>query len=144
MSLPNITLVGNLTTDPILRHTQAGKPVTSLRVACNDRKKNQTTGLWEDGDTTFIDVTVWRNTEAIQRQLFKGSKVLVIGTLRQKDFQTAAGEKRTAYEVQADEVALLMIDKATGTTTQVNSVTSNGIDPWTQPAITGLDDERPF
>lgn len=144
MSLPNITLVGNLTTDPILRHTQTGKPVITLRVACNDRKKNQTTGLWEDGETTFIDATVWRNTDSIQKQLSKGSKVLIIGTLRQKDFQTAAGEKRTSYEVQADEVALLMIDKATGQTIQANSITSNGIDPWTQPAITGLDDERPF
>lgn len=107
MSLPTVILTGNLTDDPVLRHTQNGTAVVSLRVACNSARKDEA-GNWIDGDSTFIDVTSWRSPEAINANLHKGSRVNVIGQLEQRTYETQAGEKRTAYEVRASSVAAVV------------------------------------
>ena len=60
MSLPTVTATGRLGADPELRSTQAGHVVATLRVACTDRRRTPS-GDWEDGDTTWLDVTAWRN-----------------------------------------------------------------------------------
>lgn len=135
MALPNITLIGNLVADPELRHTQAGKPVVTLRVACNDRKKNDA-GEWVDGESVFLDVTSWRSPEAINTQLSKGSKVLIVGTLRQDNYEKD-GQKRTSYKVIADEIASLIYDR----NGQISGSTSITSDPWATPADSS---EAPF
>lgn len=115
MPLPLITLIGNVVAEPELRFTQSGKAVANLRLACNERRKNSQTGEWEDGDSCFLNVTAWNNAEAIS-QLAKGAKVVVTGTLKQRDYETAEGQKRTAYDVTADNVATIIRD-GQGTTT---------------------------
>jgi single-strand DNA-binding protein len=62
MPLPSITLIGNLTADPELRFTNAGKPWVTFTIAANERRKTET-GEWVDGDTCFMDVTSWRSAE---------------------------------------------------------------------------------
>lgn len=136
MPLPQITLVGNLTADPELRFTQAGKAWATLRLACNDRTKNDQ-GEWVDGETTFIDVVTWRAAEAVNSTLAKGSRVLVTGTLKQRDYQTASGEKRTAYQVNVDFIGQAMVDK-TGQTSGFQGVTQD------TPGSTFPDDDIPF
>lgn len=39
MSLPKIYATGNAVDDPELRFTSGGKAVVTLRVACNERKR---------------------------------------------------------------------------------------------------------
>ena len=46
-----ITLVGNLTRDPELRHTPSGTAVCSLRLAVNTRRKDGATGEWTEKTT---------------------------------------------------------------------------------------------
>lgn len=133
MPLPTISLQGNLTADPELRYTQAGKPVVSFSVACNDRYLDKTTNEWKDGDTTFMNVTSWRNGEAINNTLGRGSKVLVIGSLKQRNYETKDGQKRQAFEVNADHVAQIITDKAGAQTSQ--SFPAN--DPWPSVAPAG-------
>lgn len=147
MSLPTISLVGNLTGDPELRYTQAGKPLAAFSVACNDRYKDQATGEWKDGDTTFINVVAWRNSEAINNTLSKGSKVMIVGTLVQRSYESKTGEKRTAYEVKAQEVAQIITDKSGSD--QMRSVAAPANDPWpvTAPPADPWatpEDETPF
>lgn len=110
MPLPTTAFVGNLTGDPELRYTQAGKPVTTFSVACNDRYKNDQ-GEWVDGDTTYLTVVCWRNGEAISATLSKGTKVMVSGHLVQRNYETKEGQKRTVYEVKASDVAQVITDK---------------------------------
>jgi single-strand DNA-binding protein len=52
-----VVITGNLTKDPELRHTEAGTPVCSLRVAVNGRRKNAQEE-WAD-KANYFDVTVW-------------------------------------------------------------------------------------
>lgn len=137
MALPTITIVGNLTAEPELRFTNSGKPVTNLRVACNERKKNEA-GEWVDGESVFLDVTVWRNAEAVSR-VARGTKVLIIGTLRQNDYEKD-GVKIKAYRVNADHVATALAD-ARGETSGFTAVPSADADLWATPAT---DSEAPF
>ena len=46
-NINRVIITGNLTRDPELRSTNSNV-VCSLRVACNGRRKNQSTGEWED------------------------------------------------------------------------------------------------
>ena len=47
-NINRVVLTGNLTRDPELRSTSSGMSVCSLRVACNTRRKNQSTGEWSE------------------------------------------------------------------------------------------------
>lgn len=53
MSYNHVGITGNITRDPELRTTQSGWSVLSFTLAVNDRKKNASTGQWEDY-TNFI------------------------------------------------------------------------------------------
>lgn len=103
--LNSVTLVGNLTRDPELRHLQSGTPVAKLRIAVNDRVKRQ--GDWTDA-AYFFDVTVWgRMAESCAEYLAKGRKVGVQGKLTWREWEANDGSKRQAVEVVAANVQFL-------------------------------------
>lgn len=79
--------------------------VASFTVACTDRRK-QDDGTWADGDKAFVGVSAWREmAEACAESLVKGTRVIVTGRLRQRSYETREGEKRTVFEVTAEDVA---------------------------------------
>lgn len=141
MPLPQITVIGNLTGDAQLRMTNSGKAVAKLRVASNERKKTET-GEWVDADVCFTDITVWRNAEDVSRDFLKGDRVIIVGTLRQRDYTTEAGDKRTAYEVNADHVARMTV----GAHKSFNDSTpAPAVDAWSAPfASTADSGDVPF
>lgn len=101
-----ITVIGNLTADPELRFTPSGAAVSGFTVASTPRVFDKQTSEWKDGDTTFLRCSVWRQpAEHVAESLRKGDRVVVVGVLRQRNYETNEGEKRTVYEVTADEVA---------------------------------------
>src|SRR3972149_2199538 len=98
-------LIGNLTDDPELRYTPSGTPVASFRIAINRRFKDQATGEWKDGDTSFFRCNVWRQqAENVAESLVKGARAIVVGRLRTRDWETQDGQKRTATEIEVDSV----------------------------------------
>jgi single-strand DNA-binding protein len=98
-------LVGNVTRDPELKYTQAGKAVTNFGIAYNTRRKNQATNEWEDGDASFFDISCWDQlAENVAETITKGTKVIVVGELRQHSWETDKGEKRSKVEVSASTV----------------------------------------
>lgn len=102
-----LTVVGNLVADPELRFTQAGVPVVNFRVASTPRRYDKTTGQWVDGDPVFLTCTAWRSlAENVAGSATKGCRVVVVGALRARTYETDAGERRTVIEVEADEVSL--------------------------------------
>lgn len=99
-----VTLVGNLTDDPELRFTPSGAAVASFRIAINSRVRDGDT--WKDGEPSFFRINVWRQqAENVAETLQKGNRCVVIGRLRSRSWETPEGEKRSATEVEADEVA---------------------------------------
>jgi single-strand DNA-binding protein len=98
-----ITLVGNLTRDPVLRVTAAGLAVAELGVAVNRR--------WRDNDgepkehTSFFTVIAWRAlAEHCAASLHRGDLVIVSGRAEQRSWQTEAGDRRTTIEIVADDI----------------------------------------
>ena len=106
MSINKVLISGNLTRDPELRATASGMPVLGLGIAVNDRRKNQSTGEWEDYPN-FIDCTMFgTRAESIANFLNKGSKVAIEGKLRWSQWERD-GQKRSKLEVIIDEIEFL-------------------------------------
>jgi single-strand DNA-binding protein len=100
-----ITLVGNVVADPELRFTAAGQPVATFRIASTPRFLDKTTNEWKDGDSLFLSVNIWRQqSENVAESLQRGMRVIVVGRLKQRSYETKEGEKRTVYEIEADDV----------------------------------------
>ena len=100
-----LTVAGNLTADPDLRYTQTGIAVAAFTVAASRRTYDSDSGQWKDGETLFMRCSVWRElAEHAAECLTKGMRVVVTGRLRQREYETTEGEKRTVYEVDADDV----------------------------------------
>lgn len=99
-----ITLVGNITDDPELRFTPSGAAVANFTIAVNRRYKNQS-GQWEDKLDGFFKCNCWRDmAENIAESLQKGMRVMVVGRLQQRSWDDQEGNKRSAFEIQVDEV----------------------------------------
>lgn len=100
-----ITVVGNLTSDPELKFLQSGNAVANFTVASTPRSYNKQTQQWEDGEALFLRCSVWRQlAENVAESLTKGMRVIVQGNLRQRSYQTKEGENRTSYELDVQEV----------------------------------------
>ncbi len=100
-----ITITGNLVDDPELRFTPAGQPVAKFRIASTPRYLDKNTNEWKDGDSLFLTCNVWRQAaENVAESLTRGMRVIVSGRLRQRSYETKEGEKRTVYEIEADDV----------------------------------------
>jgi single-strand DNA-binding protein len=107
MSINRVNLTGNLTRDAELKQTAGGTAILKIRLAVNDRRKNAQTGQWEDAPN-YVDVTVFgARAEALSRFLSKGKQIAVDGKLRWREWESQAGEKRSALEVVADDIELL-------------------------------------
>ena len=145
-----ITLVGNLVDDPELRFTPSGAAVAKFRVASTPRYLDKQSGEWKDGEGLFLTVNCWRQlAENVAESLTRGARVIVQGRLRQRSYETKEGEKRTVYEVEADEVGpslRLATAKVNKTSRGGGAPTAAVDDPWSTPApaAAGVSDEPPF
>lgn len=100
-----ITVVGNLTADPELRHTQNGAAVANFTIASTPRTFDRQTNDWKDGETLFLRCTVWRDmAEHVAQSLSRGSRVIAQGNLLSRTFDTKEGDRRTVFELDVQEV----------------------------------------
>lgn len=100
-----ITVVGNLVADPELRFTPSGAAVASFRIASTPRVFDRQANEWKDGDSLFLTCNVWRQyAENVAESLNKGMRVIVVGRLKQRSYETREGEKRTVFEIEVDDV----------------------------------------
>ena len=145
---PQITVVGNLTADPELKFIQSGAAVVNFTVASTPRTFDKISQEHKDGDTLFMRCSLWREAaENVAESLTKGMRVVVTGRLVSRSWEQA-GEKRTAVELQVDDIGP-SLKYATAKVTRTSSVMSGsgkvtnrvpvtpGKDPWaTVPPVT--------
>lgn len=99
--LNKIIIMGRLTRDPEMRHTQTGTAVASLTLACDRDFKPQN----GEKETDFIDVVVWGKTAEFAANYFtKGRMAIVEGRLQVRNWQDKDGNKRKTTEVVADRM----------------------------------------
>lgn len=100
--LNRIIIMGRLTRDPELRHTQSGVSVASFSLAVDRDFRDKATG---EKSTDFIDVVAWRQTgEFVCKYFTKGRMAVVEGRLQIRDWTDKDGNKRRSAEVVADNV----------------------------------------
>lgn len=106
-SINRVTVTGNLTSDPELRHTQSGTAVCSLRIAVNDSYKDPS-GQWVERPNYF-NVVVWgAQGENCKNYLSRGRPVAIDGRLSWREWEAKDGSgKRQSVEIVADQVQFL-------------------------------------
>ena len=96
-----VVIMGRLTADPELRTTSNGLSVTSFTVAVDRQYKSD-----NERQTDFISVVAWRGTADFVTRFFKkGQMIAVQGSLQVRNYEDKDGNKRTAYDVVADNVS---------------------------------------
>ena len=96
-----VALMGRLVADPELRHTPNGVATCTFRIAVDRNFVRQ----GEERKADFIDIVAWRQSaEFVCRYFRKGNLIAVNGSLRTRNYEDKNGNKRTAYEVVADNI----------------------------------------
>lgn len=155
-----ICVVGNLTGDPELRFTPSGAAVANFTVASTPRTFDKSSNEWRDGETLFLNCSVWRQAaENVAESLQKGMRVIVQGNLKARSYDDREGNKRTVMELDVTEVGASLAYA----TAKVTRASRDGArpqsggqrpaqqqsDPWAQqpasdPWATPSSDEPPF
>jgi single-strand DNA-binding protein len=145
-----ITVVGNLTADPELRYTQGGLAVANFTIASTPRTFDRQANDWKDGDPLFLRASCWREfAEHVAGSLTKGSRVVATGRLKQRNYDDRDGNKRTAIELEVDEIgpslryATAQVTRASGGSTGGGGrgqVSGGAEEPWAASAPAGGDD----
>lgn len=99
--LNSVCLMGRLVADPELRQTPSGVSVCSFRIAVD--RTYQPKG--QEKQTDFINIVTWRSTaEFVSRYFRKGQLVAVQGSIQTGQYTDRDGNKRTTFDVVADNV----------------------------------------
>jgi single-strand DNA-binding protein len=124
VGLNKVMIIGNVGTDPEMRFTPNGNPVTSFRLATS-RTYSSTEGERKQ-ETEWFDVTTWnRLAENCNQFLTKGQKAYVEGRLRTRTWEGQDGLKHSRTEIVANSV--LFLDRRPTTT-----LPEGGFDPGTE------------
>ena len=136
-SLNKVMIIGNVGSDPEMRFTPNGSPVTTFRMATS---RTYTTAEGErKQETEWFSVVSWNKlAETCNQFLNKGKRVYVEGSLRTRSWDGQDGQKRSRVEVVANRV--IFLDRA-------GAVAAAGVAPLHDeaPAIADLEaDDLPF
>ena len=93
-----VAIIGNVASEPELRHTAGGRAVCHMRIAVSRA----------GGDAAdFFDVVTWeRQAEIVAEYCAKGRRIAVEGRLHHSTWETE-GQKRSKVEIVAHRVELL-------------------------------------
>ncbi|MEG0570703.1 MAG: single-stranded DNA-binding protein [Oscillospiraceae bacterium] len=94
-------LMGRLTADPEYRQTPNGIAVATFTLAVN-RNYQPKSG---ERQSDFINIVAWRHTaDFVHKYFAKGQQVAVEGSIQTRNYEDKNGNKRTAFEIVADQV----------------------------------------
>lgn len=106
MSFNKIIVIGNVGTDPEMRYTPSGSPVTSFRIAVG-RSYNSQDGERKQ-ETEWFTVNAWNKlAEDVNQYLAKGHRAFVEGRFQSHSFQGNDGQMRLRNEIVANRVIFL-------------------------------------
>lgn len=92
-----VILLGNLTRDVELRHTQSGQALAKFGLAVN---RKYTVNGEQKEETCFVDLTAWgRQAEVLNQYVKKGSQLFVQGRLQFSTWEGQDGAKKSKLEV---------------------------------------------
>ena len=105
-SVNKVILVGRLGKDPEVKYTQGGSPVARFTLATDEVYKDRTGE--QQRRTEWHNIVAWSKlAEICGEYLTKGKQVYIEGSIRSRQWEDQAGNKRTAFEIVAREMKML-------------------------------------
>jgi single-strand DNA-binding protein len=105
MTDATVTITGNVTHAPELRYATTGAAYCVLAVAVTRRWQNKTTQQLEE-HTSHFEVKCWAQMgENVAASIHQGDRVVIIGRLDQRAWETDQGDTRSVVDIVADDVA---------------------------------------
>lgn len=99
----NATIEGFVTHDPQSKTTKSGKSLCTFALAINHYSKSD-----EPPRVSFIDVETWEKIADIcSKNITKGRRVMVIGSLRQDRWEDEKGKVQSRLKIIGSEVRFL-------------------------------------
>jgi len=130
MSVNKLTLLGNLTADPLIKLFDNGGKIAQFAVATSDKAFKTADGKEIPERTEYHNIIV-RNklAEIAEKYLRKGNKVYLEGTLRYRKYQDAEGKDRWVTEIHCTTFEMLTQRPAANTqpaATETHTETTDG------------------
>jgi single-strand DNA-binding protein len=105
-SVNKVILIGNLGTDPEVRHLESGAAVAQFRLATNEFYKDKQGNRVER--TEWHNIVAWRGlAEMVEKYVKKGQSIYVEGKIRTRQYQDKDQQTRYVTEIVADEITML-------------------------------------
>lgn len=98
----SVTLVGRLTAMPEIRTINNDRKVATFVIASERNYKNKDNKY----DTDFIPIVLYRSVDFVEKYIGKGDLVGIVGSVQSRSYEKD-GQKKTAYQVLAEEIQLL-------------------------------------
>jgi single-strand DNA-binding protein len=104
-----VTIIGQVSKDPEMKHTQSGAGVARVTVVTNARKFNKQTNEWEKKPGKFWDAEAWNQGKAlladnIYNTVKKGDTVILYGELETREYTTKEGEQRKVDQIRIEGI----------------------------------------
>ena len=96
----NVTLIGNLGSDPEIRQSAYGA-VANLSVATTKKWKDRKSNEWQEHTEWHRVVAFGYAAESAEKFMRKGDQVYVAGSLQTRKWQDREGKDRYTTEVKA-------------------------------------------
>jgi single-strand DNA-binding protein len=105
-SVNKVILIGRLGKDPELKYTPSGAPVAKFSLATDESFKDRTGE--QQKRTEWHNIVAWNKlAEICGEYLTKGKQVYIEGSIRSRQWQDQSGNKRTSYEIVANQMTML-------------------------------------
>ncbi len=102
----NVQLIGNLGSDPEVKHLESGKTLAKLSLATSESYSNNNGE--KVTDTQWHNIIAWGKTaEIAEKHLKKGNRIAVSGKLINRSYESKDGNKRYITEVVINELLML-------------------------------------
>lgn len=107
-SYSKVIQIGNLTRDPEMKYTQAGKALCKFSLATNFKFGDQ-------NEVCYIDVSFWeKSAENVSKFFKKGDPILVEGELRQENWEKD-GQKHSKHVIRGTSWGFVGVKQDGGT-----------------------------
>ena len=105
-SVNKVILIGRLGKDPEVKYTPSGAPVAKFSLATDEVFKDRSGE--QQKRTEWHNIVAWNKlAEICGEYLTKGKLVYIEGSIRSRQWEDQAGNKRTAYDIVAGRMQML-------------------------------------
>jgi len=105
-SVNKVILIGRLGKDPEVKYTPSGAPVAKFSLATDEVFKDRSGE--QQKRTEWHNIVAWNKlAEICGKYLTKGKLVYIEGSIRSRQWEDQAGNKRTAYDIVAGRMQML-------------------------------------